>query len=220
MKITDQNYAVPEGDTHFGKWVEQHQRLDFDQSALGQYLPLFPEKGVLINVGANIGCYAYAFLKKASEVICFEPNPPVFECLRHNLGNFSNTKLFNEAISDSIRPFEMGECDGNFGAVPIVHKNNSATKTNYIDNFNFKSIDFMLIDAEGSELNILKGAVKSINKFKPIIVMEINTHLLERLKATKEDIFNFLENQKYSYRNIYKGRPLTGPQDDIICTPL
>lgn len=244
IKITDEGYAVIDGDTYIGKQVQKHRRLDFDQRALKQYLPFFTEKGVMINVGANIGCCAYAFIQKASEVICFEPNPPVFECLRHNLERFPNVKLYNEAISDSVRPFEMldfnkkslieraqaspwlcitplllGSERGNVGATPIFHKNSGEKKTNYIDNFNFKRIDFILIDAEGSEFNILKGAEQTISKLKPIIVMELNQVFLKAMGATKEDIFDFLDGQGYTYRNIYGDYPLDAHYLDIICMP-
>ena len=85
MKLTKEGWAIVDRDTHMGRWVEEHGRLDFDQAALRCYLPLFRQGDVLLNVGANIGCYAKAFVGKASRIICIEPNGEALECLRHNL---------------------------------------------------------------------------------------------------------------------------------------
>jgi len=39
----------------------------------------------------------------------------------------------------------------------------------------FKPIDFIKIDVEGMEINVIKGAKKTISKYKPIIFMEVNS---------------------------------------------
>jgi len=37
MFITRENFAIVQRDTHMGKWVRDHGRLDFDRSALNCY---------------------------------------------------------------------------------------------------------------------------------------------------------------------------------------
>ena len=89
-----------------------------------------------------------------------------------------------------------------------------------IDSFNYQSCDFILMDCEGFELNALIGAKETITKFKPIMVIEINDVTLIRQGILRNDIFAWLTQNNYIYRNIYKNQGLNDSQLDIICTPI
>jgi len=218
MKIHN-GIAVIERDTHLSKWVVEHNRLDFDRSALETYLHYFKQNDILINIGANIGCYAYAFQKLAKEIHCFEPNKEAFECLEYNLSKYKNVKLYNCAISDIETKCNINnDCD-NVGMAFIEETNKGTIETKIIDSFNFEFCDFILMDCEGFELKALLGAKETINKFKPILVIEINNMTLERMNINRADIFAFLDENGYFYRNIYQNQGLEDYQMDIICTP-
>lgn len=219
MKITKENYAIVDRDTHIGKWVEESKRLDFDQNALPTYLPFFKRNGVLLNIGANIGCYAYAFIKFAKEILCFEPNLESFECLKYNLQRYNNVKLFQNAVSNEKTKYIVRNDFDNVGMTYIEEDVNSSLETIVVDDLDLQELDFILMDCEGYELNVLKGAEKTINKFHPIIVLEINDATLNRLNITRKEIFNWLKEHNYKFRNIYKSQGLNDPQLDIICFP-
>jgi FkbM family methyltransferase len=219
MIITEENIAILERDTHIGKWVKDSKRLDFDQSALKAYLPFFKEGEVLLNIGANIGSYSYAFKDKASKIICFEPSVELFECLRYNLEKYPNTELYNEAISDINEPYEVICLSDNVAITRIKVSENSSRITRTIDSYNFDKIDFVLMDCEGYEPKILSGAQKTISKYKPILVIEINIYTLQEYGYNKSLIYDFLDKNNYKYRNIYKNHDMEGDQFDIICFP-
>ena len=80
-------------------------------------------------------------------------------------------------------------------------------------------IDFIKIDVEGYELDVLIGGKQTINKFKPTMLIEINDHTLNRNNVNRQQIFAWLEENNYNYRNIYEGQGLTDSQLDIICLP-
>lgn len=63
-----------------------------------------------------------------------------------------------------------------------------------IDSLNFQKINFLKIDAEGMELNVLKGASSTIEKFHPIIYIEVDR------EDKKEAVINFCQEKGY---NIY-----------------
>jgi len=218
MKI-HKGIAIIERDTHLSKWVVEHNRLDFDQNALPTYLPYFPFYGTLVNIGANIGCYAYAFKDIARYIHCFEPNKEAFECLEYNLSKYVNFELHNIAISDKDTTCNVNnECD-NVGMAFVEENPNGTIQTKTIDSFNFNSCDFIIMDCEGFELKALIGAKQTINKFKPIMVIEINDMTLERMNIDRKDIFAFLDENGYIYRNIYQNQGLNDSQLDIICLP-
>jgi len=219
MKITKEGFAIVERDTHIGKWVEQYGRLDFDQNALPRYLPFFKQGDVLLNIGANIGAYAYAFKDKASEIHCFEPNQEAFDCLVHNLGKINNTFLFNYAVGEEGIPYVLNTEDDNIGAAFIKESPESSLRTISIDSMYWIKVDFILMDCEGSELAVLKGAEKTINNFHPIMVIEINDGALQRNNVTRQDVFKWLEDHDYTFRNIYETEGFEYIQMDIICFP-
>ena len=74
----------------------------------------------------------------------------------------------------------------------------------FVKDHKIKNIDFIKIDVEGHEYEILEGAKNSIKKFKPIIQSEFNyiTRLL-----SKKNYKNYLEfAKKYNYRIMLLGK--------------
>ena len=155
---------------------------------LGQYsIPQcdVKENDIVFDVGAHIGFFSYFALQKgAKEVYAFEPNPYVFEILKKHA----------EMWSDKIKPFEIALSFQNgevelfvyekigLGSTILQNRENSSLKFNrynesirvktmtldsFVKEYNVERVDFIKIDAEGSEREILKGAKETIKKFKP-----------------------------------------------------
>lgn len=220
IKITKENFAVIRRDTHIGKWATEHKRLDFDQCQLSRYIKYFKEGDVLVNVGANIGCYAKAFVDKASKIICFEPHEEAFMCLKYNLEKYSNVELYNAALSHDSHMYNV--LDGyanNIGASVIESSVDSQKYTMTLDELDFDKLNFILMDCEGSEYNVLLGARNTIDKFKPIIVTEVNDRHLQIFGSSRDQLFLLLDEMGYTYRNIFKGQSLDEVQFDMICFP-
>ena len=141
------------------------------------------------------------------------------------IGKYFNTSLYNLAVSSCVSEYTLKKDDKNIGASWVqTEKRNSKNKkdinfTCYVDQFDFKKIDFILMDCEGFEYFVLQGAYKAIRKFKPIIVMEINEGALNRQGKDFKSIESFLISENYIYRNIYHSHDMSGPQFDIICFP-
>lgn len=84
--------AVIEGDTHIARWIEEGQRIDHDPMVDGAICPLIPIGGTVIDGGANIGTHTVPYAARVGLmgfVHAFEPNPAAFECLRHNVRDYS-----------------------------------------------------------------------------------------------------------------------------------
>lgn len=219
MKLTKEGWAIVDRDTHMGRWVEEHGRLDFDQAALRCYLPLFRQGDVLLNVGANIGCYAKAFVGKASRIICLEPNDEALECLRHNLGGNSEVVIHPFAAAERDVRCSVRCATDNIGMAYVEEDAAGAVEARALDGLGLDRVDFILMDCEGFELRALQGAVGLVRRFQPIMVIEVNDVTLARVGISRGDLFAWLDAEGYSRQNIYADLGLADEQLDIICFP-
>lgn len=221
MKITKEGIAVIEGDECISKWVEETGKLDHDPNSLPIMLSYVNESNHVIDIGAFIGDQTIAYSKKVGKtgkVIAFEPNPAAFECLEYNLRGIDNVELINQGLSDSAGNIKLTDIPTNAG-MTYASKSKKGIKCVTIDSYELSKLDFIKIDAEGFEHKILKGAEQTIKKFKPIMVIEINNHALMRNGTSDNDIYIYLNELGYDYKNIYPGQSLYEDQLDLICTP-
>jgi FkbM family methyltransferase len=164
-------------------------------------LPMLIQKNkITIDIGANIGLYAFHLLKYADHVLAFEPNPYISKRLKNTFGN--RITVESVALSDHdgeaifYLPVEKNEKVHMLGTIDrnniITQKNDNIKITvpiKKLDDYNLSEVGFIKIDVEGHELAVLKGAVKTLTRDKPNLLMEIE----ERHKKGKiEEIKQFL----------------------------
>jgi hypothetical protein len=94
--------------------------------------------------------------------------------------------------------------------------NADSIKVTTIDSLTLPKLDFIKLDVEGDELNVLIGGYNTITKFKPKMFIEINEHTLKRKGLTSLDLFNWLDKNGYVYTNVYPNEKMKGDQYDII----
>ena len=66
-----------------------------------------------------------------------------------------------------------------------------------LDDYNFLNVDYIKIDVEGHELKVIKGAIATIEKYNPVIVIEENGSQELYNKGVKDDALNFLQSINY-----------------------
>ena len=140
---------------------------------------------VFFDIGANLGYYTLLASKAVGgggEVHAFEPAPAQFRHLTLNarINRAINVKLNNLALAESSGVREMFLSDGwnhgthSFAKVGGVSKSYTVqctTVDEYIARTGVARIDVMKIDAEGSELLILKGARKTLLDLRPRVIV-------------------------------------------------
>lgn len=136
----------------------------------------------IFDLGAFIGDTAYPLFKifDPEKVYAFEPDPDNFEILKENI-------QLNH-LEEIVIPIEqgVGKKDGYFyiqkaGAGSEIKKqkdeNSVKVKVTTIDNFvkknKIKKVDFIKMDIEGAEFDALKGAVKTLKRDKPDLLIAI-----------------------------------------------
>ena len=171
-------------------------------------------KFILFDVGANIGEYTqYATsINQEIQVHCFEPVKKTFGELKKNINN--DKVVFNNwALSDTIgtsKIFVYGELFGtnsiNYHPSlasqnnPLEEVINLSTLDNYIKINNINNINFLKIDTEGHELNVLKGGVEAFNLAKIDVIQFEYNELWKNTKNKLQDVFELLEKNYDFYR--------------------
>lgn len=163
-----------------------------------------------IDIGSNAGLYSLIAAKKSDDIkiLAFDPTSAANYFFKENvrLNNFSNKiKFFNYAISDKTETLDFFEVKNkkypylkyNLGGSSSLINHPQLFNTVSVRAFSFDSflaenrqhnfeIDFIKIDAEGAEPNIIRGMKSTIEKYKPIIVCEI---LLDEVGGEIEKLF-------------------------------
>ena len=89
-----------------------------------------------------------------------------------------------------------------FGPRCLLIKGHEKIKS--LDSLKIKDIGLIMIDTEGYELNVLKGAVSTIKKYKPVLVLEFHTtkkntvnNLTQKFGYSLSELQNYVENLGY-----------------------
>ena len=142
-----------------------------------------PSRGLVLDVGANIGMFAhFAITRKNNKVICFEPAQNCLPALRKNLDFiefYLNKPIVIEkgawSKTDTLLFFEHSEFSGCNRIVDVgenpntgeVFKIEVVSIDETVKDLDLNRVDFIKMDVEGAELEALKGASGTIKKFKP-----------------------------------------------------
>ncbi len=69
-----------------------------------------------------------------------------------------------------------------------------------------KSVDFIKCDIEGAELFMLQGAEKTIDTFKPIILIELYEEWCNKCGYSSKDVITFLSSKDYEIFQAIDGK--------------
>jgi FkbM family methyltransferase len=174
---------------HYYSYVLQHDLCasEHDQMLAGR---LVSEGDAVVDIGASIGAYTKLLSEKVGprgRVYSFEPNPPTYDFLVHNVATLklSNVSLLSVAVSDSAGTAELkipryrwgSEChyDARLEG-PIKPEWRSVTvKTGTLDSFlENQDVSFIKCDANYHELACLRGAAQLIERCHPAMLIEVN----------------------------------------------
>jgi FkbM family methyltransferase len=145
---------------------------------------------LVIDVGANIGYMSKlaCFLTGPfGQVIAYEPNAKLKDRLFNNLKDCNNISIEYFGLSDTNGQVQLNipEQFASNEGIAFIGDNSNILSSNFINIeikkfddiiFTNKRIDLMKIDVEGHELNVLKGAEKSL-KEKNILNIVYEDHL-------------------------------------------
>lgn len=236
-----QTFCRAEGILSLGGNPEQE---DFDYIA-----SLIKPGDVVMDVGANVGLVSILLLKAEPElerIYAFEPLPDTFAKMKHNLllnGLPKKINPVNVGMSDkqgsfdfflpgeneaaSMQPnmdeFYMQESvDGRYTGVKKMYK--VQCKVTTLDEFvaenNIDRVNFIKIDVEGNEKNVLLGGINLLKRYHPVIYTEMLRKHAARFGYHPNEIIDYMKSLDYGCYSYQNGKlePFVEMTDDTVET--
>lgn len=168
---------LPDGDTHFENHLRQSPIVyggkTYQYAKYTKALLYVPKRALAIDVGGHVGLWSRVMAKDFLHVIAFEPLSAHRDCFLQNV-TAENVELY---------PWAVGAQQGKvFVDMPFDNTGHSQVSEAgkgeqvdmiQLDEFDFPCrIDFLKVDVEGFEYNVVKGAEETIRTHKPTIIIE------------------------------------------------
>ena len=150
----------------------------------------------IVHAGANVGAYALKFAERFNTVYAFEPDTTNFKCLALNTINTNNILLYQGVLGcfNKTVTIENNEST-NCGTGLVTTTGNLPQFT--IDSLHLDTVDCIHLDVEGYEMFALMGALNTIQRCSPTIVLEWLDHG-NRFGISQQTIMNFLVSLGYN----------------------
>ena len=200
----------------------------FEPMTLREYGRLVKAGDTVFDIGANIGAHTLPLARLVGPhgtVAAFEPTDYAFSKLRRNLALnplleqriiavqallVSKTEdLKPEAIpsswslepplpGDNIHPVHKGSYNSLQGATAIQ-------LDQWVDESNIDKLDFIKIDVDGFEIDVLEGAKLTLKRFRPRIMMEFAPYVFEERGQSFGELIALLQMSGYLARQVHGG---------------
>lgn len=164
------------------------------------------EGDVVVDVGAYVGGFTMFASEVAQHVIAIEPNETSGDVLTSNLEDYKNVTVVPKAawyrkekleINKSSSPSENSILRPDTRSINQSYEVNANTVPNIVREFGFNRIDYLKIEAEGVEPEILRGALNDTMTIRKIAV---DASPERDGEDTVTEICDILERYGYSFK--------------------
>ena len=208
-----------------------------DMVFINDYLSNIDSRGVIFDIGANVGIFSLDFWLKHNslEYYLFEPIPMTYRGLINNallnMGTIpDNYKTHNIGMSDKKGSFDFFVPASNEAASLVANEDSFYRKRadengvyngcddierveckvetvdGFIEENGIERVDFIKIDVEGNEKNVLKGAEASLKKYKPLVYCELLRKHAKRFGYHPNEVIEYMSDMGYVCKTMRDGQ--------------
>jgi len=173
MKIEKvNNFWVPSNDVHIEEW--RSGQAFTQNKCLNKFIKWCDKRNkrfnTVLDIGAWCGTWAKEMENYSKKIIAFEPDEIHFACLEKNCATnceprqlaVGNNSKFISLTKDNFTQAKRISGDGNIQMVTV-------------DSLEMEDIDLIKIDVEGYEMEVLKGAKKTLATTQYVMI-EVNSN--------------------------------------------
>jgi FkbM family methyltransferase len=206
-----QGIWFPDGEKHFPDWMTKNGEVvdgkgTYQIKKLREAMGWVKKFRVAVDIGGHCGLWAMHLVKKFDHVHAFEPVPLFRQCFEKNV-NARNVTLYACALGSVNGKVRMKIDPADTGGTHVDPAAEAGdTVLRRLDDFELQDVDFIKIDAEGFEGQIVEGSRDTIRRCKPCMVVEQKSHKLQQnfgIKGTPA--VDILQGMGYRVRKILSG---------------
>lgn len=172
--------------TDYGVGQQLAMYAEYSEGEVALFRKLIRRGSTVLCAGANIGAHCVPFSRivgPEGKVVAFEPQAFLWPILAENLAvnGCANVEVHHKGLGESAALLPLASADptmpNNFGGMCFVEDpaiQAELVPVVSIDSLELPALDFVLLDIEGMELPALKGAHETIERYKPILYVEID----------------------------------------------
>lgn len=192
IDIGGRQYRMRSGDAYL-----EAARDGFEPHTVRLCRTLASGSEVILDVGANVGCTALLFGELARAVHAFEPSPTTYGFLADNIAQsgLTNVRVHNLGLGAESGTLTLSWSPTNRSGgfirnpdegFPRLEDETVQVRTldDMVDNLGLSQVDFIKIDVEGFEGEVLKGAQRTLARFQPVVLLELNHWCLNVFRRT------------------------------------
>ena len=169
------NYWMPDTDNHFERLIAKRIKnggpAEYQDDVREEAYKYVTDFNIAVDVGANVGLWAKPLTQKFNRVIAYEPLEQVYSCLERNVQSL-NIEIHKHALGSVNDKVDMVFDAENTGGSYVSEVGQGSIDIKRLDDLELPKFGLLKIDCERHELEVLKGAMDTILKYKPIIVCE------------------------------------------------
>ncbi len=215
-------------ETDLSDYIGHFVYFGFADPGFERLVKLPVKGGTILDVGANIG---YTALTLASNndlpVVAFEPDPYNFSVLKKNcalnrqlkvnpvnlgLGSQKDRLKLAVVTPDNLGGNRISASAGkDFNLVDIT------TIDYYCSESAITDVGLIKIDVEGFEMEVLKGAVRTLTENRPSLFIEVNDNNLKEQGSSARELIAFLEPNYTILEDAASGNHIRSSQDFSNC---
>ncbi len=153
----------------------------WEQSQLQKVRRYIKPHARVLDIGANIGNHSvfFALFCDVMEVVAFEPQKTCGDVFMRNVAlNHLEDKvrLLNRALGTAVGKMAIACTQpANSGGVAFRADPSGEYDVTTLDACAFDRIDFLKIDVEGAQFDVLRGGQETLRRDKPVIWVEMNS---------------------------------------------
>jgi FkbM family methyltransferase len=211
---------LPDDDTHFDDTIRKSPMYkgegSYQLSTIEAALKRCKTFRRAIDIGAHVGLWSRVLADNFDHVAAFEPMGHLADAFRRNCAEKDNVHLFQLALGASSSSVYMEKDRKNSGSSRVhpdqIRKIGMRFNMAMLDSFHFTDIDFVKIDVEGYELQVILGAEKTIKAYRPVMVISQKAESAERYGAGRWDAVKLLADWGFREVEVISGDHIMIPR--------
>lgn len=145
------------------------------------------KRRICVQAGGHVGLWPKRLAEFFQCVYAFECEPLLAECMRRNLKDVPNVLMVEAALGSFVGDVKM-QSTVSAGSWHISETGNHTARQTTIDALALKRCDAIFLDVEAYEVEALKGAWETIERCRPVIMVEELPRSRNRIRAHMKSI--------------------------------